>query len=43
MRQNKDEKYYAIKTTKLISEEDAFAIREKKEIQKVKKKLHKQI
>lgn len=43
MRQNKDEKYYAIKTTKLISEEDAFAIREKRKIQKVKKKLHKQI
>lgn len=42
IRQNKDGKYYAIKTTKLISEEEAFAIREKKEIQNVKRKLRKQ-
>lgn len=42
LRQRDDGKIYAIKTIKLISEEDAFAIREKKEIQRIKRKLHRE-
>lgn len=42
LRQRRDGKFYAVKTTKLISEEDAYAIREKKEIQKLKRKLRKE-
>lgn len=40
LRQRNDELFYAVKTTKLISDEDAYAIQEKKEIQKLKRKLH---
>lgn len=39
LRQRSDGLYYAIKTTKLISDEDAYALHEKKEIQKLKRKL----
>lgn len=39
LRQRSDGLFYAVKTTKLISDEDAYAIREKKEIQKLKRKL----
>ena len=42
MRQREDGKYYAIKTMKLISEEEAYALREKKEILKLKRKLKKE-
>lgn len=42
LRQRRDGRFYAVKTTKLISEEDAYAIREKKEIQKLKRKLRKE-
>lgn len=41
LRQRKDGMFYAVKTTKLISEEDAYAIREKKEIQTLKRRLRK--
>lgn len=39
LRQRSDGQFYAVKTTKLISDEDAYAIREKREIQKLKHKL----
>lgn len=42
LRQREDEKFYAVKTTKLISDEDAYAIREKKEIQRLKHRLHRE-
>lgn len=42
LRQRADGKFYAVKTTKLISEEDAYAIREKKEIQKLKRRLRRE-
>lgn len=42
LRQRSDGKFYAVKTTKLISEEDAYEIREKKEIQKLKRRLRKE-
>ena len=42
LRQRRDGKFYAVKTTKMISSEDAYAIREKKEIQKLKRKLRKE-
>lgn len=42
LRQNRDSKFYAIKTTKLISEDDAYSIREKKEILRVKRRLRRE-
>lgn len=42
LRQRSDGRFYAVKTTKLISEEDAYAIREKKEIQRLKRRLRKE-
>lgn len=42
MRQREDGRYYAIKTQKLISEDAAYEIYEKKEIIKLKHKLKKQ-
>lgn len=42
MRQREDGKYYAIKTLKLISEDDAYEIYEKKEILKLKRRLHRE-
>jgi inhibitor of KinA sporulation pathway (predicted exonuclease) len=42
LRTRNDGKFYAIKTTKPISEEDAYAIREKKEIQRVKRRLRRE-
>lgn len=41
-RQREDGRFYTIKTLKLISEKDAYEIREKKEILKLKRKLHKE-
>ncbi len=40
LRQRRDGLFYVVKTTKLISDEDACGIREKKELQKSKRKLH---
>ncbi len=42
LRQNAGGKTYAIRTTKPISEEDAYQIYEKKEVQKVKRQLRRQ-
>ena len=42
MRQKENGHYYAIKTLKLISEEDAYEIHEKKEILKLKRRLKKE-
>lgn len=42
LRHREDGKIYAIKTTKLISDEDAYSIREKKEIQRLKRRLRKE-
>lgn len=42
LRQRDDGKFYAVKTIKLISQEDAFVIREKKEILKLKRRLRKE-
>lgn len=42
MRQREDGAYYAIKTLKLISSEEAYEIREKKEILKLKRRLRKE-
>jgi hypothetical protein len=42
LRQRSDSLFYAVKTTKLISDEDAYEIREKKEIQKLRRKLRKE-
>lgn len=42
LRQRSDGKIFAIKTLKLISPEDAYLIREKKEIQKLKRRLRKE-
>ena len=41
LRQRRDGKFYAVKTQKLISPEEAYAIREKKEIQSLKRRLRK--
>ena len=41
LRQRRDGSFYAIKTQKLISPEEAFAIREKKEIHSLKRRLRK--
>lgn len=42
LRQNRDGKTYAVKTLKPVSREDAYQIYEKKEVLKVKRKLHRQ-
>lgn len=42
IRQNEDDTFYAIKTLKLISAEDAYEIKEKKEFLKLKRKLKKE-
>jgi hypothetical protein len=42
LRQRSDSKFYAVKTTKLISDDEAYEIREKKEIQKLRRKLRKE-
>jgi inhibitor of KinA sporulation pathway (predicted exonuclease) len=42
LRHREDERFFAIKTQKLISEEDAYLVREKKEIQKLKRRLRKE-
>lgn len=42
VRQREDGKFYAIKTLKLISPEDAYEIKEKKEILRLKRKLRKE-
>lgn len=42
MRQREDGRYYAIKTLKLVSEETAYELYEKKEILKLKRKLKKE-
>ena len=39
MRQHPDGSFYVIKTLKLISEEDAYAIKEKQEILRLKRRL----
>ncbi len=43
LRQREDGRYYAIKTLKLISLEDAYEIQEKREVQRVKRRLKKKI
>ncbi len=43
IRQNEQGQYYAIKTLKLISPEDAYEIIEKKEIQKLKHRLRRKL
>ena len=42
IRQREDGRYYAIKTLKLISPEEAYEIKEKKEILKLKRRLRKE-
>ncbi|MCD7737201.1 MAG: exonuclease domain-containing protein [Lachnospiraceae bacterium] len=42
LRHNRDGMTYAVKTLKLISKEDAYQIYEKKEVLKVKRRLHRQ-
>lgn len=42
LRQREDGMFYAVKTQKLISREDAYSIKEKKEIQKLKRRLRKE-
>ena len=41
LRQHTDGSWYAIKTQKLISEEEAYSIREKQEVIRVKRRLKK--